>query len=168
MSPLPRALTFLLAPASPAGSASSTGSQAADTLLRAAVGGVFLVSGTLKFLFDNQGGGRFAKIGLPAPHELAAFVGTVEVACGALVLLGLFVRLAAVPLVIDMLVALATTKVPLLFGPGPEPVAAPPRTGLLAFAYQARLDMTMLLACVYLIIVGAGLWSLDALRSRRR
>ncbi len=83
-------------------------------------------------------------------------------------LVGLFTRLAAVPLVVDMIVAIATTKLPLLFGAGPEPVAAPPKTGFWAFAYQARLDATMLLSCVYLVAIGAGLWSIDALLARRR
>lgn len=77
-------------------------------------------------------------------------------------------RLAALPLVVDMVVALVTTKIPLLFGAGPEPVAAMPKTGLWAFVYQARLDLTMLFACLYLVAVGAGLWSLDAVLSRRR
>jgi uncharacterized membrane protein YphA (DoxX/SURF4 family) len=141
---------------------------AATVLVRAAVGSVFLSSGLVKFLFENQGAGRFARIGLPHAHALAGFVGTTEIVCGMLVLLGLFVRLASVPLVIDMLVAIGTTKLPLLFGPGPEPVAAAPKMGLWAFAYQARLDVTMLLACVFLVAAGAGLWSLDALLARRR
>jgi putative oxidoreductase len=145
-----------------------SGGSRAILALRGAVGGVFLVSGATKFLFVNQGPGRFAKIGLPAPQELATFVGGVEIVCGALLVVGLFARLAAIPLVIDMIVALATTKVPLLFGAGPEPVAAPPKTGFWAFAYQARLDATMLLACVYIAAVGAGLWSIDALLARRR
>lgn len=147
----------------------SIGQPARATLLvRLAVGGVFLSSGLVKFLFDNQGPGRFAKIGLPAATQVAYFVGGVEVVCGALLILGLFVRLAALPLVIDMAVALVTTKLPLLFGAGPEPVAAMPKTGFWAFAYQARLDVTMLVACVFLVTVGAGLWSLDAMLSRRR
>jgi uncharacterized membrane protein YphA (DoxX/SURF4 family) len=133
-----------------------------------AVGSVFVSSGLVKFLFDNQGPGRFVKIGLPHAPALAAFIGTTEVVCGTLVILGLFVRLASLPLLIDMVVAIATTKLPLLFGVGPEPVAAPPKTGVWAFAYQARLDVTMLLACGFLLVAGAGLFSLDALRSRRR
>jgi uncharacterized membrane protein YphA (DoxX/SURF4 family) len=140
----------------------------ATLLVRLAVGGVFLSSGLVKFLFDNQGPGRFAKIGLPSATQLAYFVGGVEVLGGALLILGLFVRLAAVPLIIDMVVALVTTKFPLLFGAGPEPVAAMPKTGFWAFAYQARLDVTMLVASVFLVAVGAGLWSLDAILSRRR
>ena len=154
-------ITFLVRP--------SMGQPTGATLLvRAAVGTVFLTSGLVKFLFENQGAGRFAKIGFPYAHALAAFVGTTEIVCGTLVLVGLFVRLAAVPLVIDMMVAIATTKLPLLFGAGPEPVAAPPKMGFWAFAYQARLDVTMLLACVFLVAAGAGLFSLDSFLARRR
>jgi putative oxidoreductase len=130
-------------------------------LIRAAVGSVFLTSGLLKFLYENQGVGRFTKIGLPSPAALATLVGVVEIVGGACLLVGLLTRLAALPLVVDMLVALATTKVPLLFGVGPEPVNAPPKTGLWAFLYQSRLDATMLLACLFLALVGAGAWSLD-------
>jgi putative oxidoreductase len=135
-------------------------------LVRAAVGFVFLSSGALKFLFDNQGPARFAKIGLPP--SLAYFVGAVEIVCGALVLVGLFARLAALPLVVDMVVAIVTTKLPLLFGAGPEPVAAPPKTGVFAFAYQARLDLTMLLTCGFIVAVGAGAWSVDAWMAKKR
>jgi putative oxidoreductase len=143
-------------------------SAAAALFVRLSVGGVFLISGALKFAFDNQGVGRFTKLGLPAPASLATFVGGVEVVCGALILVGLLTRLAAVPLVIDMLVALVVTKLPLLFGPGPEPVAALPKVGFLAFAYQSRLDLTMLTLSVYLVALGAGAWSVDASRLRRR
>lgn len=140
----------------------------ATFLVRIAVGGVFVSSGLVKLLFDNQGPGRFSKLGLPAPTQLAYFVGATEVICGGLLVAGLFVRLAALPLIVDMAVALLTTKVPLLFGAGPEPVAAMPRTGFLAFVYQARLDLTMLLGCVSLLFAGAGLWSIDAILSRRQ
>jgi len=140
----------------------------ATLLVRVAVRWVFLTSGMVKFLFENQGPLRFAKIGLPAPAELSAFVGATEIFCGALLIVGLFVRLAALPLAIDMLVALATTKLPLLVGAGPEPVSAMPKIGLWAFAYQSRLDVTMLVACAFLVAVGAGLGSVDALLSRRR
>src|SRR5690349_21461523 len=127
----------------------------ATLLVRLAVGGVFVSSGLVKLLFDNQGPGRFAKIGLPAPTELAYFVGTLEVVCGALLLVGLAVRMAALPLVVDMAVAIVTTKLPLLLGPGPEPVGAVAKVGFWAFAYQARLDVTMLASCIFLISAGA-------------
>lgn len=140
----------------------------ATLLVRVAAGGVFLSSGLVKFLFDNQGPGRFARIGLPAATQLAYFVGATEVICGLLLVLGIFVRLAALPLVVDMVVAIVTTKLPLLIGAGPEPVAAMPKTGIWALLYQSRLDVTMLFSCGYLIFAGAGLWSIDAMLARRR
>jgi uncharacterized membrane protein YphA (DoxX/SURF4 family) len=137
-------------------------------LIRLAVGGVFSASGLIKFLYANQGAGRFAKLGIPAPELLADFVGVVEIAAGLLLALGLATRLAAIPLVFDMLVAIGTSKLPMLFGPGPEPVAAAPKVGLWAFVYQARLDYTMLVCCLFLLVVGAGAWSLDAWLARSR
>ena len=138
---------------------------AATILIRVAVGGVFVASGLIKFLYTNQGAGRFAKLGIPAPELMANFVGVVEIAAGLLLAVGLATRLAAIPLLVDMLVAMGTSKLPLLFGAGPEPVAAAPKVGLWAFAYQSRLDSTMLLSCLFLFAVGAGAWSLDALRT---
>ena len=88
-----------------------------------------------------------------------------EIAAGFLLAVGLATRLAAIPLFFNMLVAICTSKLPLLFGAGPEPVAAAPKVGLWAFVYQARLDSTMLLGCLFLFAVGAGAWSLDALWS---
>ena len=138
---------------------------AATILIRLAVGGVFFASGLIKFLYGNQGAGRFAKLGIPAPELMANLVGVVEIAGGLLLAVGLATRLAAIPLLIDMLVAIGTSKLPILFGPGPEPVAAAPKVGLWAFVYQARLDSTMLLGCLFLFAVGAGAWSLDAWRT---
>src|SRR5271165_7604884 len=84
-------------------------------LIRVLVGWVFVSEGIQKFLFPAQlGVGRFEKIGIPSPHFMAPFVGTVEILCGTLLLAGLFTRLAAVPLLIDMAVAIATTKIPML------------------------------------------------------
>jgi len=137
----------------------------ATILIRLAVGGVFFASGLIKFLYANQGAGRFAKLGIPAPALMANFVGVVEIAAGLLLVVGLATRLAAIPLVIDMLVAIGTSKLPMLFSPGPEPVAAAPKVGLWAFVYQGRLDSTMLLSCLFLFAVGAGAWSLDAWRT---
>jgi putative oxidoreductase len=137
-------------------------------LTRIALGWVFLVSGAVKFLYVNQGVGRFAKIGLPAPEILAPFIGALEIVCGVLLLGGLFARLAALPLIADMLVALATTKVPLLFGAGPEAIAAPPKLGFAAFAYASRLGVAMLIGCAAVALAGAGSHSLDAWLASRR
>jgi putative oxidoreductase len=121
-------------------------------LIRLAVGAVFLAEGIQKFLFpDALGVGRFTKIGIPDPHLMAPFVGVFEVGCGALLILGLLTRLAAIPLIIDMLVAVATTKIPILL-----------KSGFWAMAHEARTDYAMLLGCLFFLIVGAGRWSMDA------
>jgi putative oxidoreductase len=88
---------------------------------------------------------------------MAPFVGVVEIVCGALLLVGLFTQLAAIPLIIDMLVAIATTKIPILL-----------EKGFWAMAHEARVDWCMLLGSVVLLIVGGSRWSLDAFIGRRR
>src|SRR6266478_384561 len=104
-------------------------------LIRILVGWVFLSEGVQKFLFpDALGVGRFAKIGIPAPEVMAPFVGVCEIVCGALLVLGLLTRLAAIPMIIDMLVAIGTTKVPILLA-----------SGFWAMAHEARTDYAMLL-----------------------
>ena len=126
-------------------------------LIRLMVGAVFLSEGIQKFLYPAEvGAGRFAKIGLPAPEALAPFVATFEIACGLLVLLGLFTRLAAVPLIAIMLVAIATTKMPILMA-----------SGFWKMAHEARTDYSMLLGSLFLLILGGGAWSLDASLRKR-
>jgi uncharacterized membrane protein YphA (DoxX/SURF4 family) len=140
----------------------ATDASRATLLVRVSVGFVFITSGLVKFAFENQGEVRFLKLGFRSPEATAYFVGGLEIAAGVLLVLGLLTRLAAIPLAIDMGVAIVTSKLPLLFGPGPEPVAAAPKVGLWAFAYVARLDLTMLLLVLFLGLVGAGALSVDA------
>ena len=126
-------------------------------LIRLAVGVVFLSEGIQKFLFPLElAVGRFAKIGLPHPEFLGPFVACFEIACGAAVLAGLLTRLASLPLLTIMLVALASTKVPILQS-----------KGFWAMAHEARTDWCMLLGALFLLVVGAGPWSLDGLIHRR-
>ncbi|WP_437621933.1 DoxX family protein [Sorangium sp. So ce1151] len=135
----------------------ATKAPAEAVLIRLIVGTVFLSEGIQKFLFPAEiGAGRFAKIGLPSPEVLAPFVGVVEISCGALVLLGLATRLAAAPLIGVMLVAIATTKIPILVN-----------RGFWAMAHEARTDWSMLLGALFLLLVGAGPLSLDARLARR-
>jgi uncharacterized membrane protein YphA (DoxX/SURF4 family) len=109
-------------------------------------------------LFPEQlGAGRFLKIGLPMPEVLGPFVGSAEVVCGSLVLLGLATRLAVIPLLAIMAVALATTKWPML---GEQ--------GFWHMAHESRTDWSMTLGSLYLLIVGAGRWSFDASIVSRR
>lgn len=120
-------------------------------LVRFMVGAVFLSEGIQKFLFsDTLGAGRFAKIGLPLPEFLGNFVGSFEILCGVLVLLGLFTRFASIPLIIIMLVAIATTKADVLA-----------TQGFWEMLHGSRTDWAMLLGSIFLLIKGGGLWSLD-------
>ena len=134
-------------------------------LIRFAVALVFASEGIQKFLYAGaQGAGRFAKIGIPAPEVMAPFVGVVEIVCGLLVLAGLVTRLAALPLVVDMVVAIASTKVPILLGHGYWLFAHTfaPKAGFWAFLHESRTDLSMLLCASFLAVVGAGPWSADA------
>jgi len=124
----------------------------AIVLIRVLVGWVFLSEGIQKFLFpDALGVGRFTKIGIPAPQVMAPFVGTVEIVCGSLLLLGLLTRLASIPLLINICVALYSTKI-VTFA----------KNGFWGTLHEARTDVSMLLGLVFLLIAGGGAWSLDA------
>jgi uncharacterized membrane protein YphA (DoxX/SURF4 family) len=149
-----------------------TSAPAAVVLIRLMVGGVFLSEGIQKFLFAaDAGAGRFAKIGIPSPELMGPFVGVVEIVCGTLILLGLLTRLAAIALLIDILVAIFSTKVPILLGHnfwrfGVSKVAY---YGFWGMLHEARTDLSMLLGLLFLLSVGAGAWSIDgSLASTRR
>jgi len=125
--------------------------QASVILVRLLVGWVYFSEGVQKFLFPAAlGVGRFAKIGIPAPHFFAPFVGVVEIVCGLLVIVGFLTRLVAIPLVIDISVAIATTKIPMLA-----------KDGFWGTMHEARTDLCMLLGSLFLIAVGSGRLSLD-------
>jgi len=129
----------------------NTDSAKTTIIIRLMVGAVFFSEGIQKFLFpDILGAGRFAKIGLPSPEFLGAFVGSFEMACGFLILLGLLTRLASIPLIIIMLVAIATTKAEVLAD-----------KGFWEMLHGSRTDWAMLLGSIFLLIKGGGFWSLD-------
>jgi putative oxidoreductase len=141
----------------------SPSAPAAVLLVRLAIGFVFITEGIQKFLYPEAlGVGRFAKIGIPSPEMMGPFVGVVEIVGGALVLIGLLTRLGAFALMIDMIVAIASTKIPMLLGHGYWRFAAPAgRPGFWSMAHEARTDVAMLLGCAFLTLVGAGALSLD-------
>jgi putative oxidoreductase len=121
-------------------------------LIRILVGWVFLSEGIQKFLFPEVlGVGRFTKIGIPLPKLTAPFVGVTEIICGTLLLVGLFTRLACVPLLIDICVALYSTKIVTFMN-----------NGVWGTLHEARTDMSMLLGLIFLLIVGGGTLALDA------
>jgi len=139
---------------------------AAAILIRLLVGGVFFEEGIQKFLFPElMGAGRFGRIGIPWPNAAGPFVGAVEIFFGALLLIGFFTRLAALPLLADISVAIASTKIPILLGRayGPFHLAQLHRYGLWSMLSEARTDFSMLLGLLFLLCVGAGPWSLDAI-----
>jgi uncharacterized membrane protein YphA (DoxX/SURF4 family) len=120
-------------------------------LIRGMVGAVFLSEGIQKFLFPAiRGAGRFEKIGLPSPEFLGGFVGATEIICGTLLLLGLFTRLASIPLLFIMLVAIATTKSTVFI-----------EKGFWEMLHGSRTDWSMLLGNIFLLIRGGGRWSVD-------
>jgi putative oxidoreductase len=125
--------------------------RSAVLLIRWLVGWVFLSEGIQKFLFPaTLGIGRFSKIGIPAPQFLAPLVGLVEIVCGALLMIGLLTRVASFPLLIVILVAIATTKFPMLS-----------KSGFWATMHEARTDYCMLLGLIFLLIAGSGTLSVD-------
>ena len=126
--------------------------------IRLAVGAIFFSQGILKFLDPNLGVNRFTRIGFAHPAATAHFVGAFEIVCGALVLLGALTRLTAVPLVIIMCTAIATTKIPELSRPG---------QGFWYMVSDARTDFSMLMSLIFLLAAGAGRWSVDDWLARR-
>ncbi len=120
-------------------------------IIRFIVGAVFLSEGIQKFLFPAfRGAGRFEKIGLPSPEFLGSFVGAFEIICGTLILIGLVTRLASIPLIIIMLVAIVTTKAEVLAN-----------QGFWEMMHGSRTDWSMLLGSIFLLIKGGGSWSFD-------
>ena len=124
-------------------------------LVRIAVGLIFATQGFLKYLDPSMGVERFAKIGFPHPFFSAHFVGGFEMVCGLLVLIGLFTRLAAVPLLVVISTAIATTKIPELFRAN---------QGFWYMVSDARTDFAMFCCLLFLIASGGGRWALDSLR----
>lgn len=129
-----------------------TTGPASIVLIRLAVGLIFITQGILKYIDPNMGAARFTRIGFPHPYFTAHFVGTFEVACGFLVLIGLWTRAAAVPLLIVISTAIVTTKIPEL---------SRANQGFWFMVSDARTDFAIFCSLFFLISVGGGAWSLD-------
>jgi putative oxidoreductase len=141
-----------------------TRAPAATLLVRVLVGGVFLSEGIQKFLYPAAlGAGRFAKIGIPSPEIMGPFVGVVEIGAGSLLLLGLLTRPAALALLVNISVAILSTKIPILLGHAFWLFRLPEmkQYGFWSLAHEARTDFCMWLGCLFLALVGAGTLSLD-------
>ena len=121
-------------------------------LTRLTIGVIFLGTGWGKLHNLQKVTEFFAQLHIPAPGFTASLVATTELVCGALILLGLIARLAAIPLIITMCVAIATAK-------GGDIEGLRDLLGLQEFDYIVLL--------VWIAIAGAGALSLDRLFSRR-
>ena len=143
----------------------------ATVLLRLMAGGVFFWEGLLKFVYVNQGIGRFTKLGMPVPELLAPAIAYLEIVGGLLLIAGLATRWMALPFIIEMVVAILSTKIGVYLGTSPLPMPpSPPKVGFWAVLHEIRSDWAQLLTCAYLLWAGPGPWSLDAIlvRARRR
>jgi uncharacterized membrane protein YphA (DoxX/SURF4 family) len=137
-------------------------------VLRLMAGGVFFWEGLLKFVYANQGVGRFTKLGMPFPHFTATFIGCLEIVGGLLLLSGLLTRLIAIPFVAEMIVAILSTKISLYLGTSPLPLPpAPPLVRLWAVLHEVRSEYAQMLTVLFLLVNGPGQWSLDALLLRK-
>ncbi|MGH3392844.1 MAG: DoxX family protein [Actinomadura sp.] len=137
-----------------------TSAPGATAWIRLFVGAIFVSEGIQKFLFPDQLGiGRFDRAGIPAPAFFSGLDGVAEIVCGTALLAGLLTRLAAVPMIVDMIGALAITKLPILWGGAP---LFADESGWWDFAHESRVDLAQLCGSVFLLIAGAGRYSLDA------
>lgn len=143
----------------------ATHGPAAAILIRLYVGPIFVCEGILKFLRpESLGSGRFGKAGIPAPALLANLDGILEIGCGIMLLVGLATRLAAVPMIVNMAGALLITKVPILWG---DADLFPKVSGWWDFIHESRTDLAQLSGSLFLLIAGAGAYSVDAAINHR-
>ena len=137
-------------------------------LLRLMAGSVFFWEGLLKLVYVNQGVGRFTKLGFPFPELTAHFVAGFEIIGGLLIMAGLVTRLVALGFVIEMVVAILSTKISLFLGTSPLALpASPPKVGIWAVLHEIRSEWAQLTTSLFLLLAGPGPWSLDAWRARR-
>jgi putative oxidoreductase len=136
--------------------------QSTFLIIRLMTGGVFFWEGILKFVYANQGVGRFTKLGFPFPAETAHFIAVGEIIGGLFLIFGLFTRITAFYFIIEMTVAILSTKISLYMGTSPLPLPpAPPQIGIWAVLHEGRADYAQILTCLFLLIEGAGRRSLD-------
>ena len=138
-------------------------------LIRLMAGGVFLSEGILKFVYPNQGVGRFTKLGFPFPELTAHSVASLEITGGLFLLFGFLTRFTSFYFVLEMIVAILSTKIALYYGTSPLPLPpAPPKVGIWAVLHEIRSDYAQLLTCWFLMLVGPGINSIDHYLKRNK
>lgn len=143
--------------------------QSGILIIRLMAGSVFFWEGILKFVYINQGVGRFTKLGFPFPGTTAHIIATGEIIGGLLLIFGLFTRITAFYFIIQMIVAVLSTKIDLYLGTSPLPLPpAPPKIGIWAVLHEVRSDYAQILTCLFLLIEGAGRRSLDFIISTKK
>src|SRR5262249_1913013 len=131
---------------------SPTDGPKATLAIRLMAGGVFFWEGLLKFAYANQGVGRFTKLGMPIPEILAPAIAVLEIGGGLLLMSGLATRLISVPFIVEMFVAILSTKISLYFGTYPLPKPpAPPIQGGWAVLHEIRSDYAQIMSCIFLL-----------------
>jgi putative oxidoreductase len=131
-------------------------------IIRLMAGSVFFWEGILKFFYTNQGAGRFTKLGFAFPETTAHIIAVGEIIGGSLLIAGLLTRVTALYFIIQMLVAVLSTKIDLYFGISPLPLPpAPPKEGVWAVLHEIRSDYAQILTCLFLLLEGAGRRSVD-------
>ena len=121
------------------------------TLARLTLGVVFLGTGWGKLHGLDKVTDFFTELGIPAPGFNALLASSAEFICGALLLVGLLTRLASIPLIVTMIVAILTAKHPDLHGLGT----------LLGFE-----EWTYIVLAAWIALAGPGPFSLDHLLQR--
>ena len=146
-----------------------TGAPKATIWMRLMTGWVFFWEGVIKFVFVNQGVGRFTKLGMPAPEVLAPAIAVLEIVGGLALVAGVLARPFALLFIGEMIVAILSTKISLYLGHSPLPLPpAPPQIGFWAVMHEWRSDIAQLACSVFLLLEGPGPWSVEAaLRSSR-
>jgi putative oxidoreductase len=136
-------------------------------LIRLMTGTVFFWEGILKFVYPNQGVGRFTKLGIPMPDVMATVIGVLEIVGGLCIIFGYLTRVFSVLFICEMIVAILSTKISMFLGTSPLPLPpVPPQIGFWAVLHEVRSDYAQIMTSIFLLIVGPGPLSYDAKRQK--
>lgn len=142
----------------------SPGEATWSIFVRLSLAGVFIFEGYQKLAFPSiLGAGRFERIGIPSPEFLGPLVGVLELLAGIMFLVGYASRVAAIPIIVIMIVAIISTKIPILLGREwwIFSLRDLDRYGILSFTHETRTDWAMLMGAIFMLLSGSGRWSLD-------